>query len=112
MFTSNASNRFWESAMRVRLLLLMFVFSASSAWAADAPAATTVNVQADRTSPDFREGLSEGCEHASFGMTRNEPRFKTNINYHEGWVAGYKSCYAHATINTNGDPNGPMKNVF
>lgn len=68
--------------------------------------------QLDKKSPDFRVGYNDGCEHATTGNTRNETRFLTNASYHNGWIAGFDSCYMHNTIQTNGDPNGPLKNLF
>jgi hypothetical protein len=50
--------------------------------------------------------------HATAGQPRNEARFKTDASYHVGWTTGFSRCYSHLTINTNGDPNGPLKNIF
>ena len=66
----------------------------------------------DKKSSDYRDGFSDGCEHATSGATRDERRFLTNVAYHGGWIAGFQNCYSHMTINTNGDPNGPFKNPF
>lgn len=74
--------------------------------------ATAKPIDIDKNSDAYRGGFSEGCEYATFGNTRNESRFRNDFNYHEGWVAGHKRCYAHQTINTNNDPNGPLKGLF
>jgi hypothetical protein len=68
--------------------------------------------QPDKKSDDYRNGFSDGCMHATSGNLRNEPRYATNVSYHAGWDVGFKSCYSHNTINTNGDPNGPLKGLF
>jgi hypothetical protein len=66
----------------------------------------------DKNSADYHVGHADGCMHATSGLPRNENRYKTNVEYRLGWETGFKECYDHQTINTNGDPNGPMKNVF
>lgn len=68
--------------------------------------------QSNDKSPDFHTGYADGCMHATSGLPRNEWRFKTDAAYHLGWTTGFSRCYDHQTINTNGDPNGPLKNIF
>ncbi len=68
--------------------------------------------QPNRTSGDYRSGFTDGCLHATTGQPQNETRFNTDIAYHEGWVTGFKNCYPHQTLNTNNDPNGPLKGLF
>jgi len=44
--------------------------------------------------PEFKQGYSEGCASAKPNAvrTRNEERFKTDVNYAQGWRDGYDIC--------------------
>lgn len=98
--------------MTARAWVLSLVFIAMSGTAGVSQVTegvTTTPIAPDRNSRAYRAGFSEGCEHATVGNTRNETRFGSDFNYHEGWVAGYHSCYSHNSLNTNNDPNGPLK---
>ena len=102
--------------MRTRIWGLVVAFVGMTSvpgLAQTAPVPAAVKVTApDKSTDNYRNGFRDGCEHATMGNIRNEFRFNKDFDYHEGWVAGYKSCYPHQTINTNNDPNGPLKGLF
>jgi len=87
-------------------ILIVIVPGAAQAQVAAYPS------QSNDKSPGFHMGYADGCMHATSGLPRNETRFKTDAAYNLGWTTGFSRCYDHQTINTNGDPNGPMKNIF
>jgi hypothetical protein len=89
-------------------LCMLIAIVPGAARAQSVPPASTP----DPRSGDFHTGYADGCMHATSGLPRNETRFKTNAAYHLGWTTGFSRCYDHQTINTNGDPNGPLKNIF
>lgn len=90
----------------------LLLVSPAACLAQSPKAVTDKPVAPDRNSDAYRNGFSEGCEHATLGNTRNEVRFGKDLNFHDGWIAGYKSCYSHSSLNTNNDPNGPLKGLF
>jgi hypothetical protein len=94
------------SARYLTILSCLFIALGADAGFAQTPA------PASQDAPDYRRGFTDGCLHATEGMMRNETRFNTDMLYHAGWQKGFQNCYPHQTINTNGDPNGPLKNLF
>ncbi len=90
----------------VLLTLITMCFGAVSAQVAPQPS------QPEKTSGDYRSGFMDGCMHATTGLPQNGTRFNADVAYHEGWTTGFKNCYPHQTLNTNNDPNGPLKGLF
>lgn len=99
-------------ADRHSVIVLAALFSLVSSVALAQTPSSPAAPQPEKKSSEFQTGYTDGCIHATSGGTRNETLFKTDVSYHSGWIAGFSSCYSHLTINTNGDPNGPLKNIF
>lgn len=98
--------------MRSLVFTTCMIFLGATAITVAQVPAVPAPVQPDRKSPDYRTGMNDGCMHATFGQPRNEARYQGDTSYRMGWDVGFRNCYPHQTINTNGDPNGPMRNVF
>jgi hypothetical protein len=42
--------------------------------------------------PAFRAGYSDGCASVNAARRRDEPRFKSDASYAQGWRYGYDVC--------------------
>ena len=92
-------------------LLAFLTFGANLCAAQTAPA--PVLPQPDTKSDVYRSGFMDGCLHATQGQRRNDARYETDAAYHAGWHQGNINCHAQLdTLQSKGDPNGPMKNLF
>ena len=71
--------------------------------------------RAQRNSPDFKAGYSDGCASASLegadrrdnSLTRDEAAYRGNAAYHAGWGEGFGACRAmNAPQSPGGGPFG------
>jgi len=46
----------------------------------------------DKNSYGYKKGLREGCKTAKGTYTKNHTKFRSNVNYHEGWFEGRRKC--------------------
>jgi uncharacterized protein YceK len=77
----------------MRILLLMMALALVAGCAghhAPTPAAPGVNLAG--YSPAFRAGYADGCGSIDAARKRDEPRFKADADYAQGWRDGYDIC--------------------
>ena len=48
--------------------------------------------------PAFKEGYSDGCNSAAGGLSRDRARFKSDLQYAQGWRDGYDICTRHSQL--------------
>ena len=93
----------------VTVLLALLSFDAAVCAAQTAP----VPLQPDTKSAGYHSGFVDGCLHATSGDRRNDARYETDAAYHAGWHQGNINCHVQLdTLQSKGDPNGPLKNIF
>jgi len=91
------------------------VFAALLSFGANVSAAQTAQTpsQLDTKSAGYHSGFVDGCLHATSGDRRNDVRYETDAAYHAGWHQGNINCHVQLdTLQSKGDPNGPLKNIF
>ena len=77
--------------MRIFLLMMAVVLVAGCAGhPAPTPAAPGVNLAG--YSPAFRVGYADGCGSVDAARKRDEPRFKADTDYAQGWRDGFDIC--------------------
>ena len=57
-----------------------------------APTAAAPGVNLSGYPPEFRAGYADGCTSVDAARKRDEPRFKSDANYAQGWRDGYDIC--------------------
>lgn len=62
--------------------------------AASPAAAVTAPVNLSGYSPEFKQGYADGCDSAGLlrAQKRNEPRYRKDAQYQQGWDDGYSIC--------------------
>lgn len=56
------------------------------------PTAASPGVNLSGYPPGFRAGYADGCTSAGAAVKRDEPRFKTDSDYAQGWRDGNDIC--------------------
>jgi len=80
-----------ESGMRISFIIVaLALVAACASRPAPTPAAPGVNLSG--YSPAFRVGYADGCGSVDAARKRNEPRFKADADYAQGWRDGYDIC--------------------
>lgn len=85
---------------RIRQAAAVLIMIGASALAASCK--TTGAADVPPGTPDFQAGYSDGCD-SGYGdagrrgmqdvYAQDGPKFRTNAQYHEGWLQGYAACY-------------------
>jgi hypothetical protein len=57
-----------------------------------APTAAAPGVNLSGYPAEFRAGYADGCASVDAAKKRDEPRFKADANYAQGWRDGYDIC--------------------
>ena len=77
--------------MRFPLIMVAAVLVAGCA-GRPAPTAAAPGVNLSGYPPEFRAGYADGCASVDAARKRDEPRFKSDVNYAQGWRDGYDIC--------------------
>lgn len=114
--THNAQPGMPASSMTVRWIVIISLCFAANVCAAASPAQGFPQgpiPESELKSAEYRLGYRDGCLHATDGLLRNDARFATDTAFRDGWFKGNANCHPQLDMmQTKGDPNGPMKNLF
>jgi hypothetical protein len=82
-----------RNAIPIKIFLIA-VAAALAAGCAGRPAPTPEKpgVNLSGYSPAFRSGYADGCGSVDAARKRDEPRFKSDTDYAQGWRDGYDIC--------------------
>jgi len=58
----------------------------------------SVKINLNGYPPAFKEGYSDGCNSAAGGLSRDRARFKSDLQYAQGWRDGYDICTRHPQL--------------
>ena len=78
--------------MKKRLLAALALSLLGACANAPPPAVKAPAVNLSGFPPEFRAGYSDGCASVNAARRRDEPRYKTDAQYAQGWRDGYDIC--------------------
>jgi hypothetical protein len=81
-----------EPNMRIYFIMIAAALVAGCASRHAAPTAVAPGVNLSGYSQAFRVGYADGCGSVDAARKRDEPRFKTDADYAQGWRDGYSIC--------------------